>query len=179
MTFSFTLVLAALLVLLLLLRAAKGYRAVAKDPETLAGSICTVDLEAFRNLTDPEEEEFLRLRLRPKDFRSIQRKRLHAAAEYVHCVAKNAALLVALGEAARNSSDPTVAAAGKEVVDSALRLRLYALLVLIKLSIGIAMPGAIARPTGIADRYQRMRALVANLCRLQYAARGARIAASL
>ncbi|MFZ0802262.1 MAG: hypothetical protein WAN70_08850, partial [Terriglobales bacterium] len=51
--------------------------------------IRSVDLRAFRNLTDPEEEEYLRLNLPPADFRRIQRERLRAAVEYIRCAAFN------------------------------------------------------------------------------------------
>ena len=45
---------------------------------TTPPEIRPVDLEAFRNLMDTEEEKYLRERLPPAQFRAVQRKRLVA-----------------------------------------------------------------------------------------------------
>src|SRR5271169_2783569 len=101
MTIALTLVLFSLLALLFLIRLAKGRVLAAADDRT--GHLRPVDIEAFRNLIDPAEAEFLRSRLPPSEFRAIQRERLRAAAEYISSAARNAAVLVRMGEAARLS----------------------------------------------------------------------------
>ena len=55
----------ALVILLLLLYVEGGQNASVNRLEDLAGRTRPVDLEAFRNLVDPEEENFLRASLRP------------------------------------------------------------------------------------------------------------------
>jgi len=179
MTLAFILIFAALLSLAVLFRAARG-RSLPLSPSTdIREQIRSVDLEAFRNLMSPDDDEFLRTNLSRRQFRSVQRARFLAAVQYVNCVAGNAAVLLRLGESARSSSDAAVVAAGQELVDAALRLRLYSLMVVIKLYAGAVMPGVKLSPAAIADRYQHMSGLVGRLSRMHYPSRTARIPASL
>jgi hypothetical protein len=138
-----------------------------------------VDLDAFRNLIDPEEEDFLRANLPPAEFRAIQRQRLRAALDYLAAVSHNSALLLHLGQSARRSSDPRVAEAGQSLTDSALRLRLFSVLAICKLCVRIAFPGAILQPAGIAERYQQMTEGAAQLGRLQYPGNGPLVSRTL
>lgn len=131
-----------------------------------------VDLEAFRNLVDPEEEEFLRTNLRPAEFRSIQRERLRAAVEYVACAAQNAAILLRVADAGRRSPDPATAEAAEKLVDNAIRLRLYAFQAIARLYLGMIFPGARISPARIADSYEQITRLVVLLGCLQYPTRG-------
>src|SRR5207302_11002862 len=87
--------------------------------DDLSQHLSTVDLEAFRNLIDPEEEASVRKSVPAKEFRSVQRERLQAAAEYVRCAARNGAVLLRAGEAASQSSDLSIAHAGKQLAESA------------------------------------------------------------
>ena len=175
---TIVLVVAALLVLAFFVHATLGQRTTVVTSEEFT-RLRAVDLEAFRNLVDPKEEEFLHDNLPPGEFRAIQRERLRAAIEYIACAAQNATILLHLGEAARANADPNIAAAGQQLVNSALRLRLYALHTVLKLYIGIALPGTPLAPLGIVERYQQLRGLVTQLSRLQYPGSGARISAAL
>jgi hypothetical protein len=179
MTLAFILIFAALVSLGVLFFAARGRSLRRNDLSDISSQIRGVDLEAFRNLMRPEDADFLRANLRPRQFRSVQRARFLAAAQYVNCVAANAAVLLRLGESARASAEPAIAAAGQELVDAALRLRVYSLLVLIKLYFGVVLPGVKLSPAAIADRYQHMSGLVGRLSRMHYPSRTARIPASL
>jgi hypothetical protein len=138
-----------------------------------------VDLESFRNLTDPAEEEYLRQHLPPAEFREIQQERLRAALGYVERVAYNASLLLRVGEAARENADPEIAQAAGDLVESALRLRLYALLAEGLLRARILVPGGRWSPARVVADYQGVRERVARLCRLQVPERAGRIAAAL
>src|SRR5438034_9438404 len=120
MILTFVLVLLSLIALLLMY-AARGKTSPVGEMYDLVGRTRPVDIDAFRNLIDPAEEDFLRQSLPAGEFRVIQRERLRAAVEYVSCAAHNAAVLVRLGEAARASSDPKIAQAGRQLLDSALR----------------------------------------------------------
>jgi hypothetical protein len=101
-----------------------------------------VDLEAFRNLVNPKEEDFLRDSLLPREFRAVQRDRMRAALSYIHNTAYNAKFLLRVGAAAARSPDPRIAQAGRQLTDQALRLRAYALLSSAKLWMRIAFPQA-------------------------------------
>ena len=179
MILTLILICVAICSLAFLVWAAKGNPWHGEGLSTVSAQVCPVDVLAFRNLVDPREEEYLRARLPVREFRKVQRKRLLAAISYVTCVAQNAAILLRLGEAARTSSDPEVVAAGQELVDAALRLRLYSLLVVPKLCLGVAFPAVPLSPAAIADKYQHVTGLVSQLGRMHYPSRTARISAAL
>ena len=172
MTITLILVVFAFLALGLLIRLTKGRPLTAEVLESPAEHIRAVDVEAFRNLIDPDEEEFLRTNLAPVEFRKIQRERLRAAVEYVSCAAQNAAILLRLADAGRSSSDPATAEAAQKLVDNALRLRLYALHAIPRLYLGMILPGSRISPVRIAERYEQMARLVVLLGCLQYPTRG-------
>jgi hypothetical protein len=119
-----------------------------------ASALRAVDLDAFRNLTDPAEEEFLRVQLPPREFRRIQRERLHAALDYVGCLAGNSVVLLHAGQSARQNADPQVAELGARLVENAVQLRVQSFQAMVKLSIGMAFPGLRISAGRIAERYE-------------------------
>lgn len=167
------------LALVLVLFAAKGRSQPVTKLEDLAGKTRPVDIEAFRNLIDPDEEEFLRENLSGAAFRAVQRERLRAALDYVRCTSRNAAVLLRLGEAAGRSPDPGIARAGQQLVNSALRLRLYASLSMAKLWVGIVLPEAHLSPGKLLDNYQHLRGLASHLALMQQPARATLLSAVL
>jgi hypothetical protein len=171
MTISIILVVFAALALILLIRLAKGQAIALRVGENPAETIRFVDVEAFRNLIDPDEGEYLRSRLPPTEFRKIQRKRLRAAAEYISCAAHNAAVLLRMAEAARLSFDPQVAAMAEKLVENAIRLRLYAFQAIPKLYIAMILPLRSQSSVRVADRYEQMTRQVV-LLGLQYPMHG-------
>jgi hypothetical protein len=172
MIITLILALAASLALLSSVRLTRGRALTPELLENPTQHIHAVDVEAFRNLVDPDEEEFLRTYLSPAEFRRIQRERLRAAVEYVSCAAKNAAILVRVADAGRRSSDPATAEAAEKLVDNAIRLRLYASLAIPRLYLGMILPGTHISPVRIAERYEQMTRLVVLLGCLQYPTRG-------
>jgi hypothetical protein len=160
MTFSIILAILALSVPIVI-RLAKG----SGMPQV--EDIRSVDLRAFRNLTDPEEEEYLRLNLPPADFRRIQRERLRAAVEYIRCAAFNAAVLMRVAEAARHSPDPATFQAAARLIDNAIRLRSYALRAIPKLYLAMVLPGRRFSLARVTDTYEQMTRQVV-LLGLQY-----------
>lgn len=68
MTATLILVLFALCGLLFFLFRLRGYREGSRQTSNLADRLVSVDLDAFRNLVDPDEEEFLRSHLPPPSF---------------------------------------------------------------------------------------------------------------
>jgi len=178
MILTFILVLISLMALLLMY-AIRGRTSTVAELGDLVGRTRPVDIDAFRNLIDPAEEDFLRENLPAGEFRVIQRERLRAAVEYVSCAAHNAAVLLRLGEAARLSSDPKIAQAGRQLLDSALRLRLYALLSMIKLYLGIILPSAHLSAGRLVDNYQHLSSLAGQLVFMQHPDRASRLPAIL
>ena len=73
----------------------------APDLHALEQYMRPLDLAAFRNLIDHDEEVYLRAQLPAAAFRSIQRQRMRAALEYVGRTAHNAGILLRAGETAR------------------------------------------------------------------------------
>jgi hypothetical protein len=142
MIVTLILVFVAFLALSFLVWLAKDRASTSEVSENSAEHIRAVDLEAFRNLVDPEKEKFLRTELLPVEFRRIQRQRLRAAVEIVSCVAQNAAILLPLADAGRRSPDPATAEAAEKLVDNAVRLRLYAIQVIPRLYLRMILPGA-------------------------------------
>ena len=84
----------------------------------------SLDIEAFTNLIDPEEDAFLRDNLSPKKFREIKRQRAWAALLYSREAGRAAAALAKIGQAARRSSDAKIAESGVQLSENAFRLRL-------------------------------------------------------
>lgn len=176
MTVTFILVLVVIVALL------AGVRLVTKqsasiNPEELPRHLRTVDIEAFRNLVDPAEREYLRRNLPPAQFRQIHRERLRAAIDYIQGAMHNAAVLSRMGELARRSTDASIAEAGEKLIQSALQLRLQGLRAVVKLYIAIILPNTQFSPTGVTDNYERMTRLVVLLGVLRFPAQG--VAAAL
>lgn len=171
MTIALIFALVGILALVAIIYLAKS-NARTGNLDELASQLRPVDVHAFRNLTDASEEEFLRGNLPFKDFRSIHRLRMLAAAEYVHCAAKNAAILVRLAEAARVSADPEVVTAGERLLENALRLRLYSLHMIPKLYLAILLPGMARRPYSLAENYDTVKRQVVILGCLRFPTHG-------
>jgi hypothetical protein len=118
--------------------------------------IRSIDIEAFRNLVDPSEEEFLRCALSPKEFRKVKRERAWAALAYVRCAGRAAALFASAGQGAQRSSDPQIAESGMQIAHRALRLRLYSLQASLRLLGQAVLPGYNNRPlSSLIDEYER------------------------
>jgi len=173
MTITLILVLAGLVALGFLLLVAKTRAGNVFGLPDPAGRIQPVDIDAFRNLIDPSEEEYLRSHLAAAEFRKVHRQRLRAAVEYVACAAQNAGALIRLGEAASRSPEPEVAQAGAKLLDNAVRLRMFALQARAKLYVGILLPGMKISPAGLPESYERLTGMVLLLGRLQHPSRGA------
>jgi hypothetical protein len=171
MIITIVLVLFALLALVVLTFAARGRSEQIANVTELQGKIRTVDVLAFRNLVDPEEECYLRENLPQREFRIIQRERLWAAIEYVQCVAANAAILLRLGEAARLNADPEIAKAGQELVESASKIRILSLSVNLKLRVRLVVPRLHVSPAAVSNSYESLTGLAGRLGRLQHRTR--------
>jgi hypothetical protein len=134
-----------------------------RDEFAQAGQLTPVDLEAFENLIDPEEELYLRNNLPPGQFRGVQRTRARAARLYVAALSHNAAVLAAVGESARSHADPAVAATGEELAQRAVRLKVWCLLALLRMDAAYALPRWFSLSNRIAHQYVVVSYMAANL----------------
>jgi hypothetical protein len=149
-----------------------GSARTASEVSALTQQIMPVDLEAFRNLTEPSEEEFLRTRLSTRQFRAIQRERLRASIDYLGGVSHNANILLQLGQLARRSPDERIAEAGRRLTDDALRTRLYSMMAVCKLGVRYVFPEAALQPDAVIDRYEQVTEAAVRLGRMQHPDRG-------
>jgi hypothetical protein len=88
-------------------------------------------------------------------------------------------VLIRLGEGARRSEDVQVAEAGQELVNNALKLRVYALFAAAKLYLGIILPGLNVSSARISDSYEDLSGLVGRLGRMRNARGQHKITATL
>jgi hypothetical protein len=179
MILTIILVLVAIFAGIFFFIAARGSAASVADVAALEGRTQPVDFVAFQNLTDPAEEEFLRDNLPARDFRRVQRERLRATMAYVNAVAGNAAVLLRLGEAARRSPNPEIAEAGLQLVNHALKVRLYAFSARIQFGMALLWPGIHISPGAVSELYQELTGTVSRLGHLQNSTPARRLAAIL
>jgi hypothetical protein len=161
------LVLLAVLALLVFVISARRRASAVSDLSELRERTRPVDILAFRNLVDPVEKEFLRQRLEPRQFRTIQRERLRVAVEYTKRVSENAVILSQIGDAARTSADPHVSQAGEQLVNTALRVRIYSLETRARLYAAIVLPSMPLSHPRVSDSYERLTSTMVRLGRLQ------------
>lgn len=163
-TFFVVLSAVALLVLFLLIR---RHLFGGHTVDHLAAELRPIDIEAFRNLVDSREQEFLREHLPPPEFRRVHRERMHAAVEYVRAAAQNAGLLVQLAQAAQESADPAVASAAENLLANAIQLRLYAFRTIPRLYVSMMFPGTLKASKRFAEDYDVMKRQMIVLACLQ------------
>ncbi|MFZ3340551.1 MAG: hypothetical protein WA609_05455 [Terriglobales bacterium] len=166
MTSSLFLMVAVLAALLLLFLTSQIWGRYARSGEALQtenGQLTAVDLEAFENLTDPEEEHYLRKNLSAAAFRRVQRTRLRVAKMYVAALWQNAAVLVAVGQSARSSADPATAATGQEIMQRAIRLKIWCLLSLLRMDAALIFPAHVSPSSRLANQYMLVTYIAANL----------------
>src|SRR5882762_2998839 len=157
----------ALFALALLAYVATRNRTMRTGIDGAISMIRSIDIEAFRNLVDPAEEEFLRCALSPREFRGIRRERAWAALAYVRCAGRAAVLFARAGQAAQGSSDASIAESGVQIAHSALRLRLYTLQAGLRLLCHAMLPGISNRPlSSMIDQYEKIAEKLLRLGRL-------------
>jgi hypothetical protein len=137
-----------------------------------------IDIDAFRNLVNPSENEFLHRRLPSAEFRRVQRERLRAAAAYVRVAGRNATVLIAIGQAAIAASDERTAEAARQLVDSALLLRRNTTFALMRINLAIAWPTLGSSAAPVLSGYERLNGCAMLLGRLQNPAVPVRISSA-
>jgi hypothetical protein len=177
MTLAIVIVIAAFLALFVILRTAVSRSLQVSTSANLPAQIQPIDVEAFRNLVDPAEDDYLRRRLPASHFRQVRRARLRAAAAYVRVAGRNAAVLVRIGQSALSTGDPRIADAARVLVNDALTLRRNATFAIIEIHIALAWPNSGLAATPLIDGYGRLSSSAMLLGRLQDPATPVRLAA--
>ena len=158
---------AAALALGVILRVAVTQSLQAKQNTGLAVAIRPLDVEAFRNLIDPAEDDYLRRRLPPAQFRMVRRKRLRAMAAYIQVAGSNAAVLIRVGEAALTGGNVHTAVAAQQMVNDALLLRRNTAVALARIYLALAWPNSGFAAVRVVERYERLSGAAMLLGRLQ------------
>jgi hypothetical protein len=177
MNLAIVIVIAAVLALATILSVAVTQSLQAKRNTNLAVAIRPIDIEAFRNLIDPAEDDYLRRRLQPSQFRMVRRERLRAMAAYVEIAGRNASVLVRIGEAALASGDVRVTGAAQQLVNDALLLRRNATVALARIYLALAWPNSGFAAVRVVDRYEQLSGTAMLLGRLQNPAVPVRLSA--
>lgn len=179
MILAITIVIAAALALIFILGFAVSRSLRVSESTSLAETIQPIDVMAFRNLIDPAEDEYLRRRLPAAAFRLVRRQRLRAMAAYVQVAARNAAVLVRMGQAALPSADPQTAEAAQQLVDQGLMLRGNAAIALARIYIALVWPNSGLMATSVLHGYERLNGSAMLFGRLRNPAAPVRISATL
>jgi hypothetical protein len=153
---AWALVAVAFVALAVVLYVALRNRARPIDVAKAAQAFRSIDIDAFRNLVDADEEAFLRANLSPQKFREIQRQRSWAAFLYAWEAGGAATALARIGQAAQRSPDPQVAASGAQVAENAFLLRLQTMRACLQLLTAVVLPDLQGRSIPpLVDQYQR------------------------
>ena len=177
MNLAIIIVVAAVLALATILSVAVTQSLQARRSTNLALAIRPIDIDAFRNLINPVEDDYLRRRLLPSQFRMVRRERLRAMAAYVEAAARNATVLVRVGEKALATGDARIAEAAQQLVNDALLLRRNATVALARIYLALAWPNSEFAAGRVVDRYERLSGAAMLLGRLQNPAVPVRISA--
>jgi len=167
MTLALVLVIAAVFALVVILGVTVSTHLQLSPGSALVRKIEPIDIEAFRNLVDPTENEYLRRRLPAAEFRRVQRERLRAAAAYIRVAGRNAAVLVAIGQGALGATDGATVEAARQLVDNALLLRRNASVALFGIYVAIAWPNTAVVAAPVLHGYEQLNGRAMLLGRLQ------------
>jgi hypothetical protein len=168
MNFAVLLVIAAVLALMVILGVAvTRNRELARNRAAVSIELQPIDVEAFRNLIEPSEDDYLRRRLAPAQFRTVRRERLLAMAAYVQVAAQNANVLLRAGKAALASGDPRLAEAAHRLVNDASLLRINAAVALTRIYIEWAWPRSTTAALPVIAGYEKISGSAMLLGRLQ------------
>ena len=179
MILALTLTLVALGGLLVLLYVARGRGTSFFKFDDMMRELRPVDLDAFRNLVDPDEDQFLQNNLSPANFRVIKRERMRAALDYISVASRNAAILLRMGEMAARSDNTDIVLASRRLMYNAYRLRLYAPFVMAVLLLRVALPNTRFSAGRLLEHYQSLSGAASEVARAQYPMYAARLSAVL
>ncbi|MBZ5678696.1 MAG: hypothetical protein LAO24_01175 [Acidobacteriia bacterium] len=177
MTLAVIIVIAAFLSLVCILGLTVSRSLQVSDGSNFAGQIQPIDVEAFRNLLNVSDDEFLRRRLAGPEFRLVRRARLRAIAAYVQQAGRNAAVLIRIGQAGMAADDPRTAEAARQLVNNALLVRRNAAFALLKIYVALTWPHSGPAASRVFEGYEQLSRSAMLLGRLQNPAVPVRVSA--
>lgn len=151
--------LAALLVSVLLYRAARGPNFPIKSVEDVVRQTYPVDVEAFLTLSDPDNDAYLAKCLTRVELKKYRSRTRALQREYLQQMARNCAVLMRLAEAAREN--PELAPAATQLIDFALNCRLQAIKGILVLYLGEFLHWT---PAAVTAGYRDVRSGFADYC---------------
>jgi hypothetical protein len=143
------------------------YTAVRSRRKQAGQAFRPVDLNAFRTLMDRDDEVFMKEKLPRHEFFHLKRQRIRVIVRYVARIASNASAVLHVGEAARLSPTPEVAATAAQVMELAAQIRLQCLVAMAKLTVEYAMPSVQLTPAMLVPKYLTLRENLKLLSNLQ------------
>jgi len=178
MTLAIVLVIAAVLALVVVVRAGLSRGLQVSSDRSLAAQLQPIDVAAFRNLVNPAEDAYLRRRLPAGEFRIVRRERLRAMAVYVQTARRNAAILALMGQKALASNDTRTVEAAQQLLDNTALLRTNATIAICRIYLAWAWPDTGLAADPVLLGYERLNGSAMLLGRLQNPASPVRIAAA-
>ena len=149
------------------------------DVRQLASRSRTVNIEAFRRLHDSSDMQFLQTRLRGAELRRLQRLRSRAELEYLTAIFHNAAILIRIGDLARQTSREDLSAAGERLIRAAVQVRWLAAMAMSRQVLGYIWPSNSLASHTIADHYELLRDRLAAVALIECPADSSRVCAAL
>ncbi len=122
----------------------------------IEGNTSPLDLKCFSNITDIKDKQFLKSTLPAKAFRRIQRERIRIAIGYVKVAARNAAILIRIGELQSTAATAEIRTRAKILVEESFRLRLVCLAALMMLWISFVLPEQNISILNLISSYERV-----------------------
>src|SRR5437763_1003171 len=156
-------VVASLLCLGLMYYAVQGRIGLFESAKQVERQFTPLDVVAFQNLIDSEDQRFLRDMLSPRRYRRVQRERIGVCLAYVRCCARNAAILIRIGESAAQSSNAEIRATGQRMLSDAIRMRMYAVALVPKVTFWWIFPNLELSIAMLGRKYNQMAAALADL----------------
>jgi hypothetical protein len=104
-----------------------------RTPDDVIDFLQHIDLDKAESLLDPGAEHSLRMTMSPRNFRRLQRKRVHLYVEFLKRMSHNAKILVELGNRLAEGGPYGVASAATAMQQDGIAVRLYTLTTLLKL----------------------------------------------
>jgi len=109
------------------------FRFPERTADDVVDFLVPVDVERAESLLDPRAESTLRSELTRREFRRLQRKRMHLYLVLVRKMAHNAAVLIEWANREAEATDGQTQQVAQELQQAAAEVRLYSLAAMVKL----------------------------------------------
>lgn len=150
-------------------------------PEREAGDVVEflqrVDLESLNSLLDPVAEAVLRKSMSSREFRRVQRKRVHLCIEILRRISHNVEIVLQLAETERKNADPDISKSALLLNHIGVPAKVFCVVALIKLRLrllfrvdawmafGAPSISGVREAFGIRglDKYDQLKTVASNL----------------